>query len=68
MMQILEAGGMEIMTDGERTADTSNPRGYYEWEAIKQLATKPELLDPRRTERPRDQVHQHAFAQAPGAT
>ncbi len=33
------------MTDGERTADTSNPRGYFEWEGIKQLVTKPELLD-----------------------
>ena len=45
MMQILEAGGMEIMTDGERTADVNNPRGYYEWEAIKQVGNRPEILD-----------------------
>jgi hypothetical protein len=33
------------MTDSERAADIDNPRGYYEWEAIKQISKKPELLD-----------------------
>ena len=27
---------------------SDNPRGYYEWEAIKQIAKKPELLDDKR--------------------
>jgi LPS sulfotransferase NodH len=45
MMQILEAGGLSPMTDRQREADVDNPRGYYEWEAIKQIAKKPELLD-----------------------
>jgi tetratricopeptide (TPR) repeat protein len=45
MMQMLEAGGLPAMTDQERKADVDNPRGYYEWEAIKQIAKKPELLD-----------------------
>ena len=45
MMQLLEAGGMPLMTDGERAADVDNPRGYYEWEAIKQIGKRPELLD-----------------------
>ncbi len=45
MMQILEAGGMQVMTDGQRTADDDNPRGYYEWEEIKRIAERPELLD-----------------------
>ncbi len=45
MMQLLEAGGLPAMTDHERKADIDNPRGYYEWEAIKQIAKKPELLD-----------------------
>lgn len=45
MMQMLEAGGVKIVTDRERTADIDNPKGYYEWEAIKQIAKKPELLD-----------------------
>ncbi|HEY1582889.1 MAG TPA: alkaline phosphatase family protein, partial [Chthoniobacterales bacterium] len=45
MMQLLEAGGLPPMTDKERIADVDNPRGYYEWEGIKQIAKKPELLD-----------------------
>lgn len=45
MMQMLEAGGLPPKTDGERTADGDNPRGYYEWEAIKQVASNPQLLD-----------------------
>ena len=45
MMQLLEAGGMPVMTDEQRAADVDNPRGYYEWEAIKQIGKKPELLD-----------------------
>ena len=28
MMQMLEAGGVEPMTDGVRTADERNPKGY----------------------------------------
>jgi tetratricopeptide (TPR) repeat protein len=45
MMQMLEAGGMSMMTDAKRVADVDNPRGYYEWEELKQIARKPELLD-----------------------
>ncbi len=45
MMQMLEAGGLPPMIDGVRAADVDNPRGYYEWEAIKQIRKKPELLD-----------------------
>ena len=37
MMQMLEAGGVEPMTDGIRTADESNPKGYYELERVKDL-------------------------------
>ena len=45
MMQMLAAGGLPPMTDNERAADIDNPRGYLEWEAIKQIAKQPELLD-----------------------
>ena len=41
MMQMLVAGGMTPLSDGERTADPDNPRGYLEWERIKQLPTEP---------------------------
>ena len=37
-MKMLEAGGMQIVTDGEREADVDNPRGYYEDERVKDLA------------------------------
>lgn len=37
MMKMLEAGGLEIVTDEQRTADESNPKGYYEFEQVKKL-------------------------------
>ena len=37
MMQILDAGGVEVVTDNLRTADSDNPRGYYEFEKVKQV-------------------------------
>ncbi len=41
-MRMLEAGGMEVTTDGERQADEDNPRGYYEDERVKDLARAPD--------------------------
>jgi hypothetical protein len=37
MMRILEAGGIPPLTDGLRTADEDNPRGYYELEEVKTI-------------------------------
>jgi hypothetical protein len=37
MMKMLEAGGVPIMTDSERAADIDNPKGYFEYERIKDL-------------------------------
>jgi hypothetical protein len=37
MMKMLEAGGQQILTDNQREADTNNPKGYYEFERVKQL-------------------------------
>jgi hypothetical protein len=37
MMKMLEAGGLPIMTDQIRTADEDNPKGYYEYERVKDL-------------------------------
>ena len=45
MMQMLRAGGMEILTDLQRKADDENPRGYFEWEPAKRLPKEPELID-----------------------
>ncbi len=38
MMQMLAAGGIEVLTDHLRQADTDNPRGYFELEPVKALA------------------------------
>ena len=35
MMQMLHQGGIPVVTDEIRTADTDNPRGYYEFERVK---------------------------------
>lgn len=40
MMQMLEKGGMDIFTDGRRSADDNNPKGYYEHEGVKKLMQK----------------------------
>jgi hypothetical protein len=45
MMQMLVAGGMTPLADGERTPDPDNPRGYLEWERIKQLPNDPGCID-----------------------
>ncbi len=37
MMQTLVAGGIPPLTDDQRAADASNPRGYLELEAVKRL-------------------------------
>jgi hypothetical protein len=37
MMRMLEAGGLAILADGERSADIDNPKGYFELERIKHL-------------------------------
>jgi hypothetical protein len=36
-MNMLQAGGMPIVTDGRRPADQSNPEGYFELELVKTL-------------------------------
>lgn len=37
MMKMLEAGGLTTLTDNLRLADDDNPKGYYEFERVKQL-------------------------------
>jgi len=44
MMQMLAAGGMQILSDGGRAADVDNPRGYLEWERIKRLPRDPTCI------------------------
>jgi hypothetical protein len=37
LMQMLAAGGVPVMSDGLREADEDNPRGYLEYEPVKNL-------------------------------
>lgn len=45
MMRMLEAGGMEIVTDNIRRADEDNLRGYYEDERVKKMKEDSLWLD-----------------------
>jgi hypothetical protein len=38
MMKMLEAGGLAVLTDGQREADEDNLGGYYEFEQVKKVA------------------------------
>jgi hypothetical protein len=42
MMRMLEAGGIEPFTDGERTADIDNPEGYFEHRRVMDLEKDPD--------------------------
>lgn len=37
LMRMLRAGGLEIVTDNQRTRDIDNPNGYFEFERVKAL-------------------------------
>src|SRR5437870_1104715 len=37
MMKMLAAGGLEPLTDSIRAADEDNPKGYFEFERVKQI-------------------------------
>lgn len=39
MMQMLAAGGHDVLADDHRPPDDSNPRGYYEYAPVKQSLT-----------------------------
>ncbi|MCA1601952.1 MAG: sulfotransferase [Acidobacteria bacterium] len=44
MMRMLEAGGINVLTDGIRKADEDNPEGYYEVELVKTLKQQSDKL------------------------
>jgi hypothetical protein len=41
-MGMLQAGGVAILSDGVRTADDSNPKGYFEFDPVQRLAKAPD--------------------------
>jgi hypothetical protein len=43
LMSMLLGGGVPLLTDGIRRADHSNPRGYFEYEPVKELDKNSDL-------------------------
>lgn len=41
-MKMLEAGGVQLFTDQMRKADEDNPKGYFEFERVKNLEKDPD--------------------------
>jgi predicted AlkP superfamily phosphohydrolase/phosphomutase/tetratricopeptide (TPR) repeat protein len=48
LMQMLVAGGLRPLTDGLRQPDEDNPRGYFEFEPVKQMASDTSWIDQAR--------------------
>jgi hypothetical protein len=48
MMQMLDAGGVPVLTDELRAPDESNPRGYFELDAVKKLRANNSWLEQAR--------------------
>ena len=44
-MQMIHAGGIAAVTDAQRSHDEDNPRGYFEFERVKQLKSDQTWLD-----------------------
>ncbi|MBS3817534.1 MAG: sulfotransferase family protein [Candidatus Thermoplasmatota archaeon] len=45
MMEMLDKGGVEALTDEVRTPDKDNPKGYYEYERVKDLPEDTDWLE-----------------------
>jgi predicted AlkP superfamily phosphohydrolase/phosphomutase/tetratricopeptide (TPR) repeat protein len=45
LMQMVAAGGVPVLTDGVRQADEDNPRGYFEFQPVKNLHQDTEWLN-----------------------
>jgi len=45
MMQMLQSGGIKLLTDNTRAADENNPRGYWEYGAVKNLPNENSFLE-----------------------
>jgi hypothetical protein len=48
MMKMLAAGGLEPLTDNIRAADEDNPKGYFEFERVKQIESDKAWLEEAR--------------------
>jgi len=65
MMKMLDAAGLPIMTDKKRTADEDNPKGYFEYERVKNLAEEQDKSWVRGTRGKVVKVISHLLAELP---
>ena len=45
MMQMIDRGGIPVLTDDVRKADEDNPKGYYEFEPVKRTKKDPSWVE-----------------------
>ena len=45
MMQMMDKGGIDVLTDGNRKSDASNPKGYFEYDPVMSLHKDNTWLD-----------------------
>ena len=45
MMQMMDKGGLDVLTDGNRKSDDSNPKGYFEYDPVMSLHKDNTWLD-----------------------
>src|SRR5258708_31060586 len=67
MMQMLDRGGVPVITDHIRTADADNPKGYYEFEQVKAIQRDTSWL-PATRGKAFKMVSQLLYALPPGET
>jgi len=64
-MKMLQAGGLEVVSDGLREADVDNPKGYFELEAVKDLARSPDKTWLRRARGKAVKIISHLLKELP---
>ena len=45
MMQMIDCGGLPVLTDDVRAPDEDNPKGYYEFEPVKKTKEDPSWIE-----------------------
>jgi hypothetical protein len=66
LMNMLQAGGLPVMTDAVRVADADNPHGYFELERVKRLAEDPDRSWVREARGKAVKVISHLLKELPG--
>lgn len=66
MMKMLQAGGIDVLTDGMRSPDEDNIDGYFEYERVKQLESEQDKTWLHRARGKAIKVISHLLKSLPG--